>query len=50
MIVSSHIFFIGGVIAALFLAFLWKYLIPGWMFWFKLKINYGLGTFNIKHG
>jgi hypothetical protein len=37
MIVSSHIVFIGGVITALFLAFLWKYLVPGWRFWFKLK-------------
>ncbi len=33
----THIIFITGVIAALFIIFLWKYLIPGWAFWFKLR-------------
>lgn len=32
-----HISVIGTVIAFLTIGFLWKYLIPGWSFWFTLK-------------
>lgn len=32
-----HIIFVSAVIATLVMIFLWKYLIPGWFFWFKLK-------------
>ena len=35
--IPPHMIFIGGIIFALFLIFLWKYLIPGWLFWIKLN-------------
>lgn len=33
----TQVIVIGTLIAILFLIFLWKYLVPGWAFWFKLK-------------
>jgi hypothetical protein len=33
----AQVIVIGTLIAVLFIIFLWKYLVPGWAFWFKLK-------------